>query len=234
MARPESHEWQGIHRWFYRPATLACRFIRSQCLRVEVLNRERANLAGGFVLACTHVQHLEPFIVSYVMPRPVRWMARIEFYKFRIGAAMLRGVGTFPVNRQGVPVSSIRAGIRLAVEGKIVGIFPEGGCVRGTDLMFRGGRVKRGVCSIACRSQRPILPVVVLGTHTLTKIGPWLPARRGRVWVAFGEPIHPPAYDQRQDRRQAREVLAARVQAEFIETYRRLLDHSGLADSFTP
>ena len=100
--------------------------------------------------------------------------------------------------------------------------------------MFRGGRVKRGVCSIACRAQSPILPVVVLGTHTLTSIKPWLPFRRGRVWVAFGQPITPPAYDDRKTRRQHRESLAEQVQAEFIRTYRELIDHADLADSFTP
>jgi 1-acyl-sn-glycerol-3-phosphate acyltransferase len=227
-------DWRGINRAFQFPALQFCRFVRTQCLRQIVLHHERATVAGGCVLACTHVSHIEPMLVSCLVDRPVYWMARKEFYRFRPVAVMLRWVGAFSVNRAGVAVSSIRAGVRLAREGRIVGIFPEGGCVTGHNLMFRGGEVKQGACAIAWRAQVPILPVVVLGTDRLRAIDPWLPALQGRVWVAFGNPIAPPPMATRSTHRLTRRALAAQLQREFARTYHELLDHAGLTDAFTP
>src|SRR4051812_28873093 len=215
-ATHDPKDWQGINRAFCVPALQFCRFVRTQCLRQTILHRERANIGGGFVLACTHVSHIEPMLVSCLIDRPVYWMARKEFFRFRPFAVALRWTGAFSVNRTGVPVSSIRAGVRLAREGKIVGVFPEGGCVRGRELMFRGGTVKQGACAIAWRAQVPILPVVVLGTDRLNAIDPWLPALQGEIWAAFGEPIPPPPPARRVQHRAARHSLAAELQRGFI------------------
>jgi 1-acyl-sn-glycerol-3-phosphate acyltransferase len=234
QATRDAAEWQGINRSFYAPALQFCRFVRTQCLRQVVLHRERAAIAGGCVLACTHVSHIEPMLVSCLVDRPIYWMARREFFRFRPIAVALRWAGAFSVNRSGVAVSSIRAGIRLAREGKIVGIFPEGGCVSGGDLMFRGGPVKQGACAIAWRAQVPIVPVVVLGTDRLRAIDPWLPALQGRVWVAFGKPIPPPPIASRVNHRATRRTLAAELQREYVRTYHELLDHAGLTYAFTP
>ena len=234
-ATSDPADWQGITRPFYFPALQFCRFVRTQCLRQVVLHRERAAIAGGCVLACTHVSHIEPMLVSCLIDRPVYWMARKEFFRYRPFAVALRWVGAFSVNRFGVPVSAVRTGIRLAREGRIVGIFPEGGCVSGRELMFRGGVLKQGACAIAWRAQVPILPVVVLGTDRLRAIDPWLPALQGRVWVAFGNPIPPPpAASSRIEHRATRRQLAAALQREVMSTYRELLVHTGLTDAFTP
>src|SRR5688572_3363262 len=121
---------------FYATARHFCRFVRRQCFTEVILHRERAERPGGYILACTHVSHIEPMLVSGVLDRKVRWMARIEFYRVPVLRTALHQLDCFCVNRQGVPVSAIRTGIRLASEGNVVGIFPEGGCVTGTDLAF--------------------------------------------------------------------------------------------------
>jgi 1-acyl-sn-glycerol-3-phosphate acyltransferase len=113
----------------------------------------------------------------------------------------------------------------------VVGIFPEGGVVHGTAAAIRGGPIKRGVCVIARRARVPVVPVVLLGTEKLTAIGPWLPARRGRVWIAFGEPL---TCDHALPRRQARIEMAERLSAAMVSLYHELLDASGLTDSQVP
>jgi 1-acyl-sn-glycerol-3-phosphate acyltransferase len=233
----DRRNWPQINRAFYAPMWQFARFVRTQCLRQTILHRERAAAtlaAGGCVLACTHVSHIEPMLLATMIDRPIFWMARQEFFRLRPFAAMLRWAGAFSVNRTGVAVSSIRTAVRLARAGRIVGIFPEGGCVRGRDLMFRGGNVKQGACAIAWRAQVPILPVVVLGTDRLNAIDPWLPALQGRVWVSFGPPIAPPTAPTRSHHRRTRAALAGELQRAFIHTYHELLEHSGLSDAFTP
>ena len=67
----------------------------------------------------------------------------------------------------------------------MVGIFPEGGVASGKDSMCRGGRMKGGACLIARRANVPIIPCVILGVHTLNRVAPWIPFRRGHLWAIF-------------------------------------------------
>jgi len=217
---------------FYKSSRLAGKFVKFQCVREVVIGAERAERAGGCVLACTHLSHLEPFVVSALVRRPVRWMARVEFYRNWLAAAALNAGGAFPVDRYGNTIPAVRRAVSLANAGEVVGIFPEGGVAQGKNSLTRGGPFKQGACTIAVATRLPILPVVVLGTHELNRVAPWLPFRRAKLWVAFGRDVVPrPRSDSR---REDRLELAGRLSAEFVRTYQELLDHTGLRDSDVP
>jgi 1-acyl-sn-glycerol-3-phosphate acyltransferase len=64
---------------------------------------------------------------------------------------------------------------------------------RGRHSVLCGGGIRTGVCSVAIRAGVPIVPVVLIGSAELSRVGPWLPAKRGRLWVAYGQPIPPRA-----------------------------------------
>lgn len=217
---------------FYKSSRLAGRCIKFQCVREVVIGADRAERVGGYVLACSHLSHLEPFVVSALLRKRVRWMARVEFYTNWLAAAALNAGGAFPVDRFGNTMPAVRKAVSLANAGEIVGIFPEGGVAQGENSVLRGGPFKQGACTIAVATRLPIVPVVVLGTHNLNRVGPWLPFRRAKLWVAFGRHVAPrPRSDSR---REDRLELAERLGAEFVRTYHALLEHSGLRDSDTP
>jgi 1-acyl-sn-glycerol-3-phosphate acyltransferase len=218
----------------YSALHLFGRFVKRQSFDETVLHPERAQRAGGYLLACTHVSHVEPLIASCLFDRPIRWMARIEFFRIRSLAALLHHTNSFPVNRQGVPVSAIRKAIHLTQQGHIVGMFPEGGCRRGKDLAIRGGRIKQGICTIALRAQAPIQPLVILGTNQLNAIDPWLPGSRTKLWLNFGEIIPPPVRPQRRDWRTTRTSLAGELEKEYVRAYQELLARAKLSDAMTP
>lgn len=209
---------------FYQTCTAGGRLVKWLTMHEVVLNADRADREGGFILACTHLSHLEPFIVSGAVDRQVRWMARIEFYQSRWQAAALHWGGAFAIDRYGSPLSSIRTAIRLAKSGEVLGMFPEGGVTKGRNSVLRGAPFKQGVCTIAIETRLPVLPVVVLGTDRLNRIGPWLPFRRGRLWTAFGNDVLPP--ERSGSRRADRADMAVRLGEEFVLTYHRLLDQS--------
>jgi 1-acyl-sn-glycerol-3-phosphate acyltransferase len=215
----------------YRSSRLGAKFIQFQCLRRHILHAERAVRDGPFLIAATHLSHLEPVIVSCAVPRLIRWMARIEFYKYGWSRWVLNNHGCFPVDRFGTPVSSIRRAIQLLDEGELVGIFPEGGVVHGPAAAIRGGPIKKGVCVVARRARVPIVPVVVLGADQLNRVPPWLPFRRGRLWMAFGEPL---TCDYTLGRRACRDELARRLSASIVALYQELLQAGGLHDSQFP
>lgn len=200
-------------------------------LRIRRLGLSTARRRGGYLLACSHVSHLDPFCVSALLPRKIGWMARIEFYKHPIVARLMRTVHAFPVNRQGVPVSAIRESLRRLERGEVVGIFPEGEISNGCESVLGGAPIKRGVCLLAARSGRPVLPCIVLGTEKLNAVDPWLPMWRGRLWVACGEFIEPV---NRRDRRAAREEMAARLEVAFRKLYAQMREEFALEDSVLP
>jgi 1-acyl-sn-glycerol-3-phosphate acyltransferase len=110
-------------------------------------------------------------------------------------------------------------------------MFPEGEIKEGSDSVLRGGPIKRGVCLLAARSGRPVLPCVILGTDKLNSPDPWLPMLRGRLWVACGEFIEPVTGP---DRRAAREEMATRIEKALAALYADLRREYGLEDSIVP
>jgi len=217
---------------FYRACQAGGRFIWWQTIRETVLDSHRADRTGGFLIACTHISHLEPFVVSGILKRQVRWMARIEFYRRRWAATILNLGGAFPVDRHGCSIRAIRTAVRLASAGECVGIFPEGGVTQGRNSIVRGAPFKHGVCTIAVETRLPIIPVVVLGTERLNRIEPWLPFRRGRLYCAFGNDVLPAPRSA--SRRGDRAELAGRLGDEFVRLYHDLLEHAGLTDDQVP
>jgi 1-acyl-sn-glycerol-3-phosphate acyltransferase len=114
-----------------------------------------------------------------------------------------------------------------------VGICPEGGVKVGRESICRGGPIKRGVCLVAARANVPIIPCVMLGTHDLNRVGPWLPFRpRVPIWAAFGEPIWPEP--NAPDRKAARERLAHKLEEQYVRLYRELLEQYGIEDAQVP
>ena len=216
----------------YKTARVACRFVKATCIRETVLDAERADRPGGVLLACTHLSHLEPFVVALLVRRVIRWMARVEFYRTWWGAALLQRGGAFPIDRFGFSLPAVRRAIVLAREGEVIGMFPEGGVAQGKDSVLRGGPIRQGICTISIRTGVPVVPVVVLGTDRLNQVGPWLPFKRARVWVAFGRDVAPPA--EGNGNRARRAEMAARLGEEFQQTYQMLLSRAGLSDDDVP
>jgi 1-acyl-sn-glycerol-3-phosphate acyltransferase len=205
--------------------------IFSHTLRIGALGLEHAERPGGYLLACSHVSHLDPFCISAVLPRKIGWMARIEFYQRRWAAWLLSAVHAFPVNRQGVPVRAIKTALHRLERGEVVGVFPEGEIKGRSASVLFGGAIKRGVCLLAQRSGCPVLPCVVIGTDKLNAVDPWLPRLRGRLWIACGELIEPVCNP---DRKAARAEMAARIEQSLAALYQQLRDAYELDDSVVP
>ncbi len=221
----------------YRFLYAVARFIRVQTLHIHTINPEAVRRTGGYILTPTHLSHLEPILLAALNPRKVDWMARVEFYRIWAIRWLLDFTDCFPVNRFGVPVSSIRAAVARARAGRIVGIFPEGGVAQGPDFVCRGGRMKEGACLVSRLSGVPIVPCVVLGTHRLNTPAPWVPfrffpPRRTHLWVAYGRPIEP-RLDEPNVRR-ARKLQADELRAEYRRLYHQLLEQYGFDDTVAP
>lgn len=189
-------------------------------LRVKSRSLAHAEVPGGALLAVSHVSHLDPVVLSTLLrPRRVRWMAREEFYRNRLWAWFLDRMGAFPVNRQGRALPGIRVALAKLRAGEMVGIFPEGEIMRGTDSVLRGARIRRGVALLAARTGVPVVPVVVSGTQRLNRPLPWLPIKCGKLWVVAGPPLYAPPDS---NTRTGRDAFATRLERVFVDLYAEL------------
>jgi len=157
--------------------------------RIRVLRPENANRAGGFMLAANHISHFDPFIISSVVRRKVDWMAMAEFFPLPVLGLLLRAVDAFPADRHRADRKTIRTAIQRLKQGRIVGLFPEGGIRDGARSLLEGTPLRPGASTLAHISGVPILPCVIIGSDRLYSKKSWLPLRRTPIWIAFGNPI---------------------------------------------
>jgi len=200
-------------------------------MRIRSTGLDAVGEQGGMLIAVSHVSHLDPIVISAVLRRRISWVSRTEFSRHWFMRAILYHGGAFQVNRGGPALPTIREGLRRLKRGEAVGIFPEGELMRGENSVLRGAGIKQGVCLLAARSGRPVLPVIVLGTDRLGRLGPWMPAKRGRLWVHVGEPIL--AEDHGHNRR-GRADFATRLCAEYVRLYAEMRAKYDLPDSIVP
>ncbi|MGE5209299.1 MAG: 1-acyl-sn-glycerol-3-phosphate acyltransferase [Alphaproteobacteria bacterium] len=174
---------------FYRAGKLLVRLVLGYVTRVRVVGREHPNRAGGFLLASNHISHFDPFLIGLAVRRKIDWMTMAEFFRPPALSLLLRSIDAFPAERDHADLKTIRTAIERLKNGRVVGLFPEGGIRDGARSLLEGAPLRPGAATLAQIAGVPIVPCVILGTDRLYSKRQWLPFRRTPVWIAFGKPI---------------------------------------------
>jgi 1-acyl-sn-glycerol-3-phosphate acyltransferase len=197
----------------------------------RVLGAEHTRLAGPWVLAANHISHFDPPTISALAARDIDWMAMVELFQKPAAARCIRALNAFPTDRARVDRKSVRIALRRLGEGRVVGMFPEGGIRNGAESVLEGAPVKPGAVTIAEMAGVPVVPCVLLGTDRLYRVWNWLPLRRTSVWAVFGAPIRPA---RGVSRHEARGQMAAQLSAAFRELFATARREFGLGDDDLP
>ena len=220
-----------FHRAANRLAALFMKLLFGLVARIQVLRSENAEESGAFLLASNHISHFDPFILSAVVRRKIDWMAMAEFFPYPVLGQFLRAVDAFPADRDRANRATIRSAIQRLRDGRIVGIFPEGGIRDGKNSILEGAMARSGVAALADMAAVPVLPCVILGSDRLYSAKRWLPFRRTPIWIAFGDLIAADATLPKAGHRQ-------RLEEEFINAvaalYRELRERFSLATEDLP
>jgi 1-acyl-sn-glycerol-3-phosphate acyltransferase len=137
---------------------------------------------GGFVLAANHTSNFDPWPlgIPFLPRRQLRFMAKAELFN-PVFTPILRAGGAFKVRRGEGDVEAMHTAAKLAREGEIVVMFPEGTRQRKGLRKKRTARPHTGAARIALVAGVPLVPAAIGGTDRLSRLGP--------LRVTFGEPI---------------------------------------------
>ena len=175
---------------FYRASIWTARRLLQVLTRWQVYGREKVPRKGPLLVVANHLHLADPPIVMASLPRRVAFMAKEELFRGRT-SWVIRGVGAFPVRRNGFDRRAFRQAADAMDSGLAVGMFPEG------RRHPRGGMGPGlpGTAFLAAQSQAPLLPVGIQGTEGL-KGKSWL-LHRPRITVTIGDPFTLPSSDGR-------------------------------------
>lgn len=160
--------------------------------RPTVVGLENVPASGGFIVAPNHLSFLDSVLVQALMPRPVAFFAKAEYFtgtgvKGALTRSFFEGVGSIPVQRgqQAASVQALKTLLGMLEAGDGVGIYPEG--TRSRDgLLYRG---RTGVGWLALTTGAPVVPVGLLGTDRLQPAGSrWI--RPQHFTMKIGEPLY--------------------------------------------
>ena len=141
----------------------------------------------GFIIAGNHRSYLDPvFVMSVFRPRPVRYIAKEEFFTVNpIIARLASWVGVFPVKRHTADMTAIKRAVRMLKRGEILGIFPEGTRIREKDQEVT---YHEGIALIATLAKVPVVPVHIWNTDKIKPPNSRI-FRCPKIVMRFGEPL---------------------------------------------
>ena len=150
--------------------------------RLRATGLEHLPCEGGYVLCANHTSSFDPWPLGIpLFPRRfLRFMAKSELFWPPLGW-LIKGGGGFEVRRGERDVEAIRTAERLAREGHVVVMFPEGTRRRKGLRKKHVARAHTGAARIALAAGVPLVPAAIAGTDRLLRLA--------RVRVAYGPPV---------------------------------------------
>ena len=150
--------------------------------RYRAFGRENLPRDGGYVIAAGHVSNLDPWPLGLgIFPRRfLRFMAKSELFWFPLGP-IIQACGAFKVHRGRADRDAIDTAVRLAREGHVVAMFPEGTRRRKGLRKRHQAQAHSGAARIAIEAGVPLVPAGIKGTDGLRRFERWR--------VRYGTPV---------------------------------------------
>lgn len=156
--------------------------------------RGRRNLPrkGGVIIAPTHRSNLDTPLVGASAVRPLRYLAKSGLFRGPITKWLMVTMGAFPVRRDTIDRSALKAALTVLEAGEALVVFPEGERKSGPRIY----PLLDGAAWLAAKAQVPVVPVAVGATERAMGKGIRIPRPRP-VRLVWGEPLPPPVVDDR-------------------------------------
>ena len=170
--------------WVQYVSTYIVFFLSLFVCKVKVNGRKNIPEDGPFVLASNHFGYFDPFVLVHAIRKPIDFIMQKELgiEPHFLFAPMI--YGAILTDRNKVGPSTIKDSLKSIKNGKILGIFPEGG-ITSTVL----SSAKPGAIFIASKANKKILPVSISGGDNAWE--DMLRGVRSRITINIGKPFGP-------------------------------------------
>lgn len=174
--------------------------------RLKSSGTEHLPREGGYVLSANHLSNFDPWPLGLPLfpRRQIRFMAKSELFRSPL-RPILRFGGAFEVRRGEGDTKAIETAVRLAKEGEVVAIFPEGTRREKGLVKKHQARPRTGAVRVALEAGVPLIPAAIAGTDRITRLGP--------LRVAYGPPVELDDLRDSRDMREAAQIGTDRLMA---------------------
>lgn len=194
MRRPRSRglgKRAWLVTWSIRLVLWTLGFTR--IVRTEIVNGAVVPDKGAVILAANHTSMIDVFFILGAIRRQAIAMAMAELWKSPFTRWLVEVLGQIPVVR-GNSESGRQAMVsaeHALNDGALVGIFPEGRCVKpGETVEYRPG-----VAVLSKDTGVPIIPVRIVNANMVLPLDRRFPSLGHDVKVVFGDPIDPDEFE---------------------------------------
>lgn len=183
---------------FYRFCQRLVRSVWPLIGPIKVQGREAIPEHGPFILIANHQSVLDPILIQTICPRPIHTMAKSTQFASPVIAQLMYRLNSFPVRRYRIDPQAVRHALRIIRSGEPVGIYIEG--ERTWDGRLQSPRL--GTIRLILKAGVPVVPCTIQGSYDVWPR--WHRGlRRAPVRITFGEPLHFPRLERRDDREAA-------------------------------
>lgn len=169
---------------FYRFARWLFSLVFRYLCHWTVEGKENLPTQGPVIIVANHVSNWDPIVVGVALDRQVHFMAKEELFRVPVFRWILVALGAFSVDRSRGDLGAIKTALRLLLQGKVVGMFPEGKRNRSQDLLLP---FQSGVALLALKTKAPVIPVGINGSRRIFYRGWFRP-----FTVRIGPPVKLP------------------------------------------
>jgi 1-acyl-sn-glycerol-3-phosphate acyltransferase len=164
-------------------------------VKVGIEGLENIDPRLPYIYASNHQSLFDIFAVLGKLPVQFRWLAKEELFKIPILGPSMAAVGYIPIDRtdRKKAIESLNIAASKVEAGTSIVIFPEG--TRSLDGVLQ--EFKKGGFILAIKSQQPIVPITISGSHgILPKSGDWV-IHSGTIRMTVSPPIRTAGFTTR-------------------------------------
>jgi len=187
-------------------------------VKVSVRGLEYIDPSAAYVYMANHQSMFDILTLLGYLPVQFRWLAKMELFQIPVFGYSMARVGYISIDRSNrkSAYKSLQEAAQKIAQGVSVVVFPEG--TRSTDGQIKP--FKGGGFYLAIRSGRPIVPVVIFGSHQVMPKGR-LRIRPGQIILNINPPIETTHYNNK-----TKEVLMESVRSTMKRDLERMTQES--------
>ena len=180
--------------FFEKILTGSCRLVLlAMGIRVRVKGKENVDPGQKYIVMMNHVNIFDPLVVYSTFPGRARAIEEESHFRWPLYGWLIRRLGNIPVNRKDLrkAYEAFTKASRMIKERPNYSfvVLPEGTRTISGEL----GRFKKGGFVLALEADRPILPMIQVGSFQVKRKKNWL-IKPGVISVIFERPCSPRSF----------------------------------------